>query len=69
MALGLRSRYVHAPTIIPAKKPLLDLYGDFVQPLLGTICPVHLIPNVCLQCLNAAQRSRALRLHAPQLRG
>jgi hypothetical protein len=34
---------LHAPTIIPAKKPLLDLYGDFVQPFLGTICPVHLI--------------------------
>jgi hypothetical protein len=43
LALGLRSRYLHAPTIIPAKKPLLDLYGDFVQPFLGTICPVHLI--------------------------
>ena len=45
--------YLHAPTIIPAKKPLLDLYGDFVQPFLGTICPVHLIPNVCLQGLYA----------------
>ena len=53
LALGLRSRYLHAPTIIPAKKPLLDLYGDFVQPFLGTICPVHLIPNVCLQGLYA----------------
>ena len=53
LALGLRSRYLHAPTIIPVKKPLLDLYGDFVQPFLGTICPVHLIPNVCLQGLYA----------------
>jgi hypothetical protein len=50
---GLRSRYLHTPTIIPAKKPLLDLYGDFVQPFLGTICPVHLIPNVCFQGLYA----------------
>ena len=53
LALGLRSRYLHTPTIIPAKKPLLDLYGDFVQPFLGTICPVHLIPNVCFQGLYA----------------
>jgi hypothetical protein len=68
LASSLRSRCLHAPTIILAKKLLLDLYRDFVQPLLGTVSPVGLKPNVCLKCLDAVFRLSAIAIMAAATR-
>ena len=47
---ALRSRRIRDTTIIiPPKKLILDLYRDLMQPLLSSVSPLLMIPNISLQ--------------------
>ena len=46
---ALRSRRIRDTTIIiPPKKLILDLYRDLMQPLLSSVSPLLMIPNISL---------------------
>ncbi len=42
-------RSLRGTTIVSAKEILLNLYRDLVQPPLGPVRPVLVMPNVCLE--------------------
>jgi hypothetical protein len=40
--------------VVSAKEFLLNLYGDLIQPFLGPIRPVLVMPNLCLKLAHSA---------------
>jgi hypothetical protein len=42
-------RWLRLTTIVPAKKQLLNLYRDLIQPSLGPVCPLLVMPRVYLK--------------------
>jgi hypothetical protein len=45
----LRRRWLRVATVVPAKEFLLNLYRDLMQPSLGSIRPLLVVPGVCLK--------------------
>ena len=54
-------------TVVPAKEFLLNLYRDLMQPSLGSIRPLLVVPGVCLKLpysvFGGAKLSRQLVSH------
>ncbi len=44
----LRRRWLLGPTVVPTKEPLLNLDRDSMQPLLGLVCSLLVVPDVGL---------------------
>jgi hypothetical protein len=42
-------RWLRGTTILPAKEFLLNLHRDLIQPPLGPVCPVLMVPDLCLK--------------------
>jgi hypothetical protein len=47
-------RWLRGPAIVPSKEILLNLHRDLIQPLLGPIRPVLVMPNLCLKLSHPA---------------
>jgi hypothetical protein len=47
-------RWLRGTAIVPSKEILLNLHRDLIQPLLGPIRPVLVMPNLCLKLSHPA---------------
>ena len=47
-------RWLRRAIIVSAKEFLLNLHRDLIQPLLGPIRPVLVMPNLCLKLSHSA---------------
>ena len=51
---SLWRRWLRGTAIVPSKEILLNLHRDLIQPLLGPIRPVLVMPNLCLKLSHSA---------------
>jgi hypothetical protein len=47
-------RWLRRAIVVSANEFLLNLYGDLIQPFLGPIRPVLVMPNLCLKLSHPA---------------
>jgi hypothetical protein len=45
----LRRRWLRGLTVVSAKEQSLNLYRNVIQPSLGSVCPLLVMPRVCLK--------------------